>query len=266
MAAKTQGFTVKTHGWQVGPLYIDAIVDRCEGGFCRWTANYRFAFAEQQTIDLAGLAVKDLIAFPMGWSVQEIYPPVGWCQGIYNNEYKQGMPWYAEIHDLWTTVKLTRKDFDAFVGTNSNNRYGPGMLGASPSVPGGERSSTIDFEQIVAARSRVWGANLGNLFGYGDSTAEVTQPNVNVRLQFGNLTHDNVWGSGEPIASTTLYHTRIYITNLDADAYTGIPTNGDVPANGTFCTFPSSIQPMLAVTDKPNFITRMTYKRRSLDV
>jgi len=259
----TQGFTVKTHGWQVGPLYIDAIVDRCEAGFCTWTANGRFAFAEQQHIDLAGLAVKDMIAFPMGWSVQEINAPVGWCQGIYDNEYKQGMPWYAEIHDLWTTRKLTMTEFNDIIGRTSNNRFGPGMLDASP---GQAVSSTMDFEQVVAARSRTWGPNLSNLFGYGSTESEVEQPNINVRLQFGNLAHDNVWGSGEPIASTYLYHTRVYITNLDADGYSSPPQAGDVPANGTFCTFPSSIQPMLAVIDKPNFITRMTYKRRSLDV
>lgn len=263
MAAKTQGFTVKTHGWQVGPLYIDSIVDRCGEAYCMWTANARFAFAEQQTIDLAGLSVRDRIAFPMGWSVQEIQAPVGWCQGIYLNNYKQGMPWYAEIHDLWSTVKLSTDAFREIVGRNSNNRFGPGMLDASP---GAATSSTMDFEQIVAARSRTWGPNLSNLFGYGSTSAEITEPNINVRLQFGNLVHDNVWGSGEPIASSTLYHTRIYITNLDMNAMSSPPQQSDLPANGTFCTFPSSIQPMLVVTDKPNFITRMTYKRRSLDV
>ena len=263
MAATTQGFTVKTHGWQVGPLFIDLIVDRCGIDFCCWTANRRFAFAEQQHIDLAGLAIKDEIAFPAGWSVQEINAPRGWCQGIYDNTYKEGMPWYAEIHDLWTTRKLTSTEFDEIVGRNSNAPFGPGMLGEAP---GGGTSSTMDFEQVVAARSRTWGANLSNLFGYGSTESEVAFPNINVRLQFGNLVHDNIWGSGEPIASTYLYHTRIYITNLDADAYSTPPQQSDVPPNGSFCTFPSSIQPMLAVIDKPNFITRMTYKRRSLDV
>ena len=123
----------------------------------------------------------------------------------------------------------------------------------------------MDFEQVIAARSRVWAPDLSNLFGYG-SSEEVTQPSSYVRLQFGHLVHDNVWGSGEPIASTYLYHTRIYITNLDSDAISSPPSSGDIPDTATFCTFPSSIQPMLAVTDKPNFITRMTYKRRSLDV
>jgi len=263
--ATTQGFTAKTHGWQVGPLTIDGIVDRCGINYCTWTANRRFAFAEQQHIDLAGLSVKDLIAFPMGWSVQEINAPRGWCQGVYNNTWKEGMPWYAEIHDLWTTRKLTAEEFNQVVGRNNNTPFGPGMLGASPTAT--ETSSTMDFEQVVAARSRTWGANLSNLFGYGTTDTDGPAfPNINVRLQFGTLVHDNVWGSGEPIASTYLYHTRIYITNLDANAYSSPPENGDLPANGTFCTFPSSIQPMLAVTDKPNFITRMTYKRRSLDV
>jgi len=265
MAATTQGFTAKTHGWQVGPLFIEDIVDQCEAGFCKWTANFRFAFAEQQHIDLAGIAIDDKIAFPAGWSVQEIGAPKGWCQGIYNNNYKEGMPWYAEIHDLWTTRKLTEQEFNEIVGRNSNNPFGPGMLGPAQSV-GSRASSTMDFEQVVAARSRTWGPNLSNLFGYGSTDPEIDEPNINVRLQFGNLVHDNIWGSGEPIASTYLYHTRIYITNLDADAYTTPPVNSDVPVNGTFATFPSSIQPMLAVIDKPNFITRMTYKRRSLDV
>ena len=263
MAASTQGFTAKTHGWQVLPLFIDAIVDKCEDGFCTWTANKRFAFAEQQHIDLAGLNIKDEIAFPAGWSVQEINAPRGWCQGIFDNNFKQGMPWYAEIHDIWSTRKLTVEEFNELVGRTDNNPYGPGMLGWEPH--GGD-SSTMDFEQVIAARSRTWGPNLSNLFGYGSSESEVTQPNIAVRLQFGMLAHDNVWGSGEPIASTYLYHTRVYITNLDADAYSSPPQNSDVPANGTFCSFPSSIQPMLAVLDTPNFITRMTYKRRSLDV
>ena len=261
--ATTQGFTAKTHGWQVGPLYIEEIVDRCEDGYCTWTANYRFAFAEQQHIDLAGLNVRDLIAFPMGWSVQEIVPPKGWCQGEFNDVEQTGMPWYCEIHDVWTTRKLKSKEFQDFVGKNINNQFGPGMLASVG--PGVQRSSRMDFEQVVAARSRVWAPDLSNLFGYG-TTGEVIKPNVNVRLQFGHLVHDNVWGSGEPIASTYLYHTRIYITNLDAEAYSNPPVNSDVPLNGTFCAFPASIQPMLAVTDKPNFITRMTYKRRSLDV
>ena len=260
--ATTQGFTAKTHGWQVGPLFIDEIVDQCRDGMCLWTANYRLAFAEEQHIDLAGIAVKDLIAFPVGWSVQEIEPPKGWCQGEFNDVEQTGMPWYAEVHDLWTTRQITVAEFEALVGDASNNRYGPGMLGAGPIQ---QTSSTMDFEQVVAARSRVWSPDLSNLFGYG-SAGEVTKPNVNVRLQFGHLVHDNVWGSGEPIASTYLYHTRIYITNLDAEAYSQPPENGDVAQNGTFCTFPSSIQPMLAVLDEPNFITRMTYKRRSLDV
>jgi len=261
--ATTQGFTVKTHGWLVNALTIGAIADECEEGFCVWTANKRLAFAEQQHIDLAGLSVKDQIAFPMGWSVQEINAPRGWCQGMYNNTYKEGMPWYAEIHDLWTTTKLTQGEFNDIVGLNSNAPFGPGMLGEA-TVGGG--SSTMDFEQVVAARSRTWGANLSNLFGYGSTESEVEFPNSVVRLQFGNLVHDNIWGSGEPIASTYLYHTRIYITNLDANAYSDPPRDADIPANATFCTFPSSIQPMLAVLDKPNFITRMTYKRRSLDV
>ena len=209
-------------------------------------------------------------------------PPEGWCVGSYHNdpvydageeiwEYTtaSGLPWYVEIHDFWTSRPLNRTDFFRIVGRTNNEQYGPSMLGNAQI---GTQSMYMDWEQVVAARSRVW-FPAGKLFdwhGHIDHQAAEGEINQAVRQQFGALVHDNTWGSGEPIGTLDLYHMRVMITNIDTGS-DGLPS-GDpdsvlgVPTSGWFCTIPSSNQPMLINRVKPDFIARMNIERRSKSV
>ena len=261
---------VKTKGWLLTAGTIADVEARAD--WHHYTNNGRYAWAERNKIELTGIAVEDKVAFPMGWSVQETHPPEGYCYGLFHLDFQEeagggrptvpnGLPWYCEIHDIWSTVEISDYELGLFSGQGNNEQYGPAFMG-NAQIP--SQAMYKDFEQIIAARSRVWGpaaAPLGSCGGQnGNAPSGMPQIAPEVRQQFDPLMHDNIWGSGEPIASLDLHHVRLYITNIDTD------TDESIGADFCFCTMPPSLQPMRVEIIKPDFLSKMTMVRRSLDV
>ena len=259
MTEGTHNFLVKTKGWLLSAgTYADV---QARADWYTWTANQRFAWAERTKIELTGIAAAREVIFPMGWSIQEIGPPEGYCYGTYNIPFVEdpatisnGMPWYCEIHDVWSTQEISNDDLDMFAGRVTNQQYGPSME-ANAQVPADMPYK--DWEMVVAARSRVWAPLMAPL-DYGGFKGQSQALSAYARQQFDVLTHDNTWGSGEPIASLDLYHVRLYITCIDTKAPSLI---NDL--TGTYCQMPSSLQPMAVQIAKPDFLSRMTMERRS---
>ena len=273
---------VKTKGWLLSAGTIADVKARADW----WadTQNGRFAWAERNKTELTGVAKDREVIFPGAWSVQEIVPPEGWMMGAYKNDPNdpdpelaiwlklQGMPWYCEIHDIWSTVEITDQELGLIAGEVNNEQYGPSMLGNAQVTT---QNTFLDFEQVIAARSRVWFPG-SHLFDYSKQSGPAGSDfviNAEVRQQFAAKVHDNQWGSAEPIATLDLYHVRVMITNVDRDSagyMSGDPespiTATPLPGTGFFCTMPSSNQPMTAVRTKPDFLSRMTMERRSKGV
>jgi hypothetical protein len=260
--------TVKTHGWLVQTVTAQNIIDTST--WTTFTTNLRFAWGLQQKIELQGIAMQGKVLYPQGFAIQETHPPEGFNhrKSIFKileqgqpAAWTFGMPWGIEIHDLWMTVPFTEENFQKFAGFFANEQLGPAFL--RPAM--GSSTGYIpykDFEQIVAARSRIFmGDNLGL------SSAEIADIDASVREQPARRVHDVTWGSGEPIASQDLYHVRICITRCGVDATGASPeeyTFKDLASDQPwYCWVPPSIQPMLAISDKPSFLARMTMERRS---
>ncbi len=254
-----ESFLVKTQGWLLTSGTYTTITK--DANWYGWCADGSFAWAEQQKIDLAGMAVKKIVPVPQGWSIQEMLPPKGYCYGLYQTEYVDAgtnandLPWWCEIHDFWTTRPLTDGELQQIAGETINQRVGPAMnkyQGITASG-GDAQPMFMDWEQVIACRSRTWAPIGVAAFDYGRMTMSTT-----VRKQFVAKLHDNQWGSMEPVACLDLYHCRLYRTNIDTQAAGEIESE-----TNTFCDMPPSIQPMLVETVKPGFIERMTMERRS---
>jgi len=263
--ATPQTIVIKTVGWAVQTVTYQNIVDTST--WTTFTNNKRFAWGLQQRVNLQGIAMEESVLYPQGFAIQETHPPEGFChaKSLYGGipvVARFGMPWGIEIHDLWMTVPMTEAEFNRFAGLNANEQLGPAFLPPAE----GENENYIpykDFEQVVAARSRVW---LGDNLGLTQAEIAVIEPTV--REQPARRVHDVYWGSGDPIASQDLYHVRLCITRCGID-YSGSPDPAewvfwDLDATDFwFCWVPPSIQPMLVVKDKPSFLARMTMERRS---
>jgi hypothetical protein len=257
--------TVKTHGWLAQTVTYQNIVDTST--WTTFTANYRFAWGLQQKIELQGIAMKGEVLYPQGFAIQETHPPEGFNhrKSIFQGSPAAahfGMPWGIEIHDLWMTVPFTEENFQKFAGYYSNEQLGPAFLRPAMGSSTGY-TPYKDFEQVVAARSRIFmGDNLGL------TSAEIADIEPAVREQPARRVHDVTWGSGEPIASQDLYHVRICITRCGVNVTGGADPTEFVlwdadAASPWYCWVPPSIQPMLAIADKPSFLSRMTMERRS---
>jgi len=254
-----QSFLVKTKGWLVtGGTYTTITGD---ADWYSWCAVGSLAWAEQQKIDLAGMAAKEVVPVPQGWSVQEMLPPKGYCYGLYEREYvdpatsANDLPWWCEIHDFWTTRELTPAELQQIAGRSINERVGPAMNKYEEiTASGGDAQPMfMDWEQVIACRSRTWAPIGVTAFDYARMTLDTA-----VRKQFVAKLHDNQWGSMEPIACLDLYHCRLYRTNIDTQAA------GEVEVEtGTFCDMPPSLQPMRVDVVKPEFIAKVTLERRS---
>jgi len=260
-----QTLVVKTVGWLVQTITYQNIVDTST--WTTFTNDRRFAWGLQQRINLQGIAMDESVLYPQGFAIQETHTPEGFnhAKSIRQGEPASnqfGMPWGIEIHDLWLTTPMTQAQFNRFAGLNANEQLGPAFLPPAE----GDNENYIpykDFEQVVAARSRIW---LGDTLGL--TMSEITQIIPQVRQQPARRLHDVYWGSGDPIASQDLYHVRLCITRCGIDT-----TGGQDPAEWVFwdndplspwfCWVPPSIQPMLVVKDKPSFIARITMERRS---
>jgi hypothetical protein len=260
-----QSLVIKTVGWLVQTATYNNIINTST--WTTFTNNKRFAWGLQQRINLQGIAMDESVLYPQGFAIQETHPPEGFChaKSLYGGSptiARFGMPWGIEIHDLWMTVPMTQAEFNRFAGLNANEQLGPAFLPPAE----GDNENYIpykDFEQVVAARSRVW---LGDSLGLTQADIAVIDPTV--REQPARRVHDVYWGSGDPIASQDLYHVRICITRCGID-YSSSPDPAewefwDLSASDPwYCWVPPSIQPMLVVKDKPSFIARMTMERRS---
>ena len=266
----------KTKGWLLTAGTVADVKARAD--WWAMTANGRFAWAERNKTELTGVAVDEEVLFPGAWSIQEIVPPEGWCRGVYRQNavivegeptwpVMGGMPWYCEIRDIFSTVEMTDAELGLVAGDTNNEQYGPSMLGNAQVTT---QDMYLDFEQVIAARSRVWFPS-SYLFDWHQDLLIKDTLNAAVRQQFAAKIHDNQWGSAEPIASLDLHHVRIFITNVDTDTagyISGDPTSPVAPEPGTgfFCTMPSANLPMMAVRAKPEFLARMTMERRSKGV
>lgn len=256
-----QSFLIKTKGWLLSAGTLLPLQGQADWN--EWTADGRFAWAEQQKIELTGLAKKEMVPVPQGWAVQEMVPPRGYCFGLYHREYTEdvkpnNLPWNCEIHDFWTTRELTDEELSTIAGEAINQRSGPGMEGYAftTASSGNAQPPFMDWEQIVAARSRTWAPTTTNPAGYGIHVG--SGPDPAVQKQFVAKLHDNQWGSMEPIACLDLYHCRLMISNIDTQSVDSIESE-----TSTFCDIPPSIQPMIVDVIKPEFIERVTYERRS---
>lgn len=260
-----QSLVIKTVGWLVQTVTYQNIVDTST--WTTFTNNKRFAWGLQQRINLQGIAMDESVLYPQGFAIQETHPPEGFChaKSLYGGDpviARFGMPWGIEIHDLWMTVPMTEAEFNRFAGLNADQQLGPAFL---PPAEGSNEGYIPykDFEQVVAARSRIW---LGDSLGLTLAEIAVIEPTV--REQPARKIHDVYWGSGDPIASQDLYHVRICITRCGIN-YSGSPDPAewefwDLASDDIwYCWVPPSIQPMLVVKDKPPFIARMTMERRS---
>lgn len=259
-----QSLLIKTKGYLLSAGTIGAITDNVS--WYAWLYNGCFAWAEKQKIELTGLAKKKVVPIPQGWAIQEMLPPRGFCYGLYDLEYDEGspptpnnLPWYCEIHDFWTTREIEDKELATIAGQIQNQRMGPAMEGYNAiEFSGGSGIGSppfFDWEQVIACRSRTWAPTSVGAFGYGRLGIDPV-----MQKQFVAKLHDNQWGSMEPIACLDIYHCRLMISNIDTKEYTP-PTIED--ETYTFCDIPPSIQPMIVDVVKPDFITRMTYERRS---
>ena len=271
---------INTKGWSIygntGGSNIQTVAATAD--WYTWTNNERFAWAETQEIELTGIAKEKKTVFPLAWSVQEMTMPDGFCYGIYHDnvgystgdlpDASGGMPWHCEIHDFWTSRPFSDSELNAIAGAASSNlQWGPSMDGwASAITP-----SFMDWEQIIAARSRIWGPSSNQLDYqgmypnarptanddiFGMVITPVQRRNFNVKL------HDCQWGSGEPIGTIDVYHTRLMITQLDTKSAGNITDSYDT----CYVQIPPSIQPMLVTVEKPAFLERMTIERRSKGV
>ena len=264
---------VKTSGYQINEDTFGIFRAGIGDGNYGSTSDGRLYWSERNDIDLAGLQLQGKVFMPKQMNVQETYAPRAFGLGIYNNNTKEGQKPNCEIHDIFSTVRLSQTTIDLYVAsltnplTNANNypglpvsfeptRY---LLGASSQISQfNEDTDYRDTEQIVAARSRKWMADLN---GYDEGVYLLM--NAAVKGFPMRLTFDSSWGSGDAIASDYLHHVRIFITTMDrANTASALPEVPLAPT-GWFIIMPPSIQYLTGEIEKPAFIEQMTMVRRS---
>lgn len=242
MMVKTKPYWWSTGSWPAMTLQVEK-----QSGNTRILGSY-FMYYTRDRIDVAGLAAEHLAIFPQGWSVQEIKPPLatkltGKLEGQDNGPIDQ----YIEIHDIWSTIEISEDDiFNRLFQLNT--QIGPAMEGVDTVGP--SPNAYLDFEQVIAARSRVWSDDTG-LINKGIGSWPT--------LNYLRKVHDCTWGSGEPVGNDIVYHIRAVRFYVDTDS------NND-PTGTQQMFIPASIQPMLTLVDKPAEIAYLAMKQRSLDV
>jgi len=269
---------IKTHGWQVNEntySEFQASVDGFGG-----TTDGRLYWYERNDVDLAGIQIKDQVLKPRSMIVQEAYAPRIMGTRYYDNVALNNQPLNVEIHDIFSTVRLSDNTIDLMVGsmsnaqTDTNNYFGLPVsfeptegIGATDQTNLGGGLLDTDFrdtEQIVACTSRKWAADFGGLverdFAIGDLTGQMAEAVAQVPMR---LTFRNDWGSGDAIASDRLHHVRIMIGVIDrANKFNELPP-AFVGGAGCFIAIPPSIQYLTADVVEPSFLEQMTMIRRS---
>ena len=266
---------IKTSGWLVNYLVRNEFEATAE--HFGSTTDGRLYWIERNDVDLAGLQIKNQVQKPRSMIVQESYAPRIWNERVFENTSKRNQAWNIEIHDIFSTVKLSNNTIDLMVGsstnaaTNQNNYFGL-PVSMEPTVGIGDTDQTNfgggllttdfrDTEQVVACVSRKWAADLGGLIA-GDFSG----PNMNsaVRNIPMRLAFRNDWGSGDAIASDYLYHVRIMIGTFDR--INGALALPEYYNSGWFIAIPPSIQYLTSDVVEPSFIEQMTITRRSRDI
>lgn len=266
---------IKTAGWQINETVFNEF--RVSVDLYGSTTDGRLYFAERNDVDLAGFQIRDKTLDPRQMIVQESYAPRTYGIRAYQNTDKTGQFPNIEIHDIFSTLRLSDNTIDLYVGsatnaaTDTNNYFGlPVSMRPTEGIGNTDQTNLSgdlkdsdfrDTEQIVAARSRRWeidvdSATLGSI-GTG-MDAQVR--NVPMRQSF-----DSQWGSGDTIASDYLYHTRIVMCTIDrTNAYNDLPEVKS--GTGWFMGIPPSIQYLTVDITDPDFITQMTQTRRSRSI
>lgn len=270
---------VKTAGWQVNYSVKDEFQAACD--HFGSTTDGRLYWIERNDIDLAGFQIRDKTLSPRQMIVQESYAPRIYGERYYANSRKAGQLYNIEIHDIFSTMRLSNNTIDLMVGsttnanTDTNNYFGLPVsmrptegIGATDQtnrsgagVVGGLLDSDYrDTEQIVACRSRKWAVDFG-----GFDEGSIWTQNAQVRQMPMRITFDSQWGSGDQIASDYLYHVRIMISTVDRtnDALAPVEFH---PSSGWFIAIPPSIQYLTTDVQSPDFITQMTQTRRSRSI
>jgi len=268
---------IKTHGYQINNDVYSTFTAGVEhyGG----TTDGRLYWIERNDVDLAGIQIKEEVLIPRQLIVQESYPPRIFGQRLYENKLAHGQVQNIEIHDIFSTVKLSNNTINLMVGsitnlaTNQNNYFGL-PVSMEPTVLIGTTDQTNfggdllvkdfrDTEQIVACRSRKWLADLSGFverdfaIGTNAGTMNIQVAQIPMRNIF-----DSSWGSGDAVASNQLHHVRIMISTMDrVNDYNGFPVSSS--ATGWFIAIPPSIQYLTAEVTKPSFLEQMTMIRRS---
>jgi len=263
---------IKTSGWQVNNTVYATF--RQTTSHYGSTTDGRLYWIERNDVDLAGLQLKNQVQKPRSMIVQESYAPRIFGARYYNNVVKSGQYPNVEIHDIFSTVKLSNNTIDLMVGsatnaaTDNNNYFGL-PVSMEPTVGIGTTDQTNfggtlldtdfrDTEQIVACTSRRWEMDLDVT-----TLADITgNQNAQVRNVPMRLSFRNDWGSGDAIASDYLYHVRIMISTMDRiNEYNALPES--VTDSDWFVAIPPSIQYLTSDVVEPSFIEQMTMTRRS---
>ena len=262
---------IKTSGWQWNNTVFNTA--RVSTPLYGSTTDGRLYWIERNDVDLAGLQVKDEVLKPRSMIIQESYAPRIFGERYYNNIVKTAQFPNVEIHDIFSTVKLSDNTIDLMVGsatnvaTNQNNYFGL-PVSMEPTEGIGDTDQTNfggglldtdfrDTEQVVACVSRRWEIDYG-----GETAINAINMNAQVRSIPMRLSFRNDWGSGDAIASDYLYHVRIMIATMDrTNAYTDLPES--YTSSGWFVAIPPSIQYLTGDVVKPSFLEQMTMIRRS---
>ncbi len=269
---------IKTHGWQVNEFTYAEFKNSVDG--FGGTTDGRLYWYERNDVDLAGIQIKDQVLKPRSMIVQESYAPRIMGQRFYNGVLNNNQPLNIEIHDIFSTVRLSDNTVDLMVGSMSNaatdnNNYFGLPVSMEPTEGIGDTDQTNfstllldtdfrDTEQIVACVSRKWAADFGGLierdFIVGDNIAQMNAAVAQVPMR---LSFRNDWGSGDAIASDKLHHVRIMIGVIDrANLFNQNPPTFQ-GGTGCFIAIPPSIQYLTADVVEPSFLEQMTMIRRS---
>lgn len=266
---------VKTAGWQVNYAVRNEFQAACD--HFGSTTDGRLYWAERNDVDLAGFQIRNKTLSPRQMIVQESYAPVIYGERVYAGVAKTGQFPNIEIHDIFSTMRLSDNTIDLYVGSatnaasDTNNYFGlPVSMRPTEGIGNTDQTNLSglladsdfrDTEQIVACRSRRYELDMTAR----DFDDMATGMDAQVRRAQMRIAFDSQWGSGDQIASDYLYHTRIMISTIDrTNAFNALPEY----SSGTdwFVAIPPSIQYLTTDVQSPDFITQMTQTRRSRSI
>ncbi len=251
LMCSTPPFLISAGTWQ---QFQDQVKDNWNGEV--QILGNQLQFYIRQELPLVGIAAEELAVFPGAWDVQEIelpfgYPLLGFTDGGTNGATQQQI----EIHDIWSTQELSGVDILNELFSSSGPSLAPGFL----DVPQGSASISryLDYEQVVAGRSRIFQA-------VGKDTQSLPIGSAAAKV-FAVKINDQTWGMGSAVASDRIFHVRAIRMYIDTTA-DGEPVTPGGGTAGYYQVIPGSMQPMLTNVAEPDFLSYYTLLRRNLDV